>query len=154
MDEVGVRLPVGPHMRTKLLWENAVKHLVVVILLYVTYGYVKNFFVTLTTDNIGQQSIIILSSLLIMAFLFGNYTFSFKDSELRRPRHRFLDHLNTAIVTFGCGALLEISYAAINLQLQQPFKIMGLLMVLFYLSLVMFDFWDFMRGLKQSAIIN
>ncbi|OGZ00753.1 MAG: hypothetical protein A3B13_00790 [Candidatus Liptonbacteria bacterium RIFCSPLOWO2_01_FULL_45_15] len=136
-------------MRTKFLWENTVKHIIVVVLLYLTYGYVKDFFAILATDNIGHQSVIVLSSMLLMAFLFASYTFSFKDSDMRHSLQRFLDHINTAIVIFGCGVLLEISYVAINSQLHQSFTIMGWLMILFYISLVMFDFWDLMRGIRQ-----
>lgn len=83
-----------------------------------------------------------------MAFLFANYTFTFKDSELKQPVYRFFDYLNTGIVSFGCGALLEISYLVINIQLKQPFLMMGILMILFYIALVIFDFWDLLRGIN------
>jgi hypothetical protein len=137
------------NMLRRMLGENATKHVVVGVALYFSYGWVKKFFEHLNADNIGQQSIIVLSSLLIMAFLFANYTFSFKDSDLKRGWQRLVDYIQTGIISFGCGALLEISYGAIKAQLHQPFMMMGVLMSLFYVALVMFDFWDLLRGFNE-----
>jgi len=48
-------------------------------------------------------------------------------------------------VIFGCGLLLEIGYITINALLQSAFTFMGVLMILFYVALVLYDFWDMMR---------
>ncbi len=137
-------------MSNKLMWENGIKNAIVVILLYFFYSPTKIFLESLTTDTIGYQTIIILASLLIVAFLFATYTFTFKDSHLAHTVKRYLDYLHTAIVMFGCGALLEISYLTINIVLKATFSLMGLLMALFYVSLVLFDFWDLMRAIKHQ----
>ncbi|MDO8623747.1 MAG: hypothetical protein Q7R54_00080 [bacterium] len=132
--------------KKRLVWENVLKHALIVVCLYFFYSSTKSFVQGLATDSIGQQTIVVLSSLLIMAFLFSTYTFTFKDSNLQNGWRRLFDQLNTGITVFGCGALLEISYITINAQLHAEFKLMGLLMVLFYVALVIFDFWDLMRN--------
>ena len=133
-------------MKQKLLAENAVKHLIALALLYFSYSPLEHFITSLNTDSIGEQTIIILSSLLIMAFLFGTYTFTFKDSNMTKSGRRTLDYLQTGITLFGCGALLEISYLAINAQIHTTFSFMGMLMILFYISLALFDFSDLARN--------
>ena len=137
-------------MAHKFLFENTLKNIIVVIALYFVYSPTKNFLEGLNMDSIGHQTVIILASLLIMAFLFGNYTFTFKDSHLEHKGKRFLDYLHTGVVIFGCGALLEISFITINLQLKANFTFVGILMVLFYISMVLFDFWDLMRSIKHN----
>ena len=135
-------------MNNKFLLENVLKNIIVIVLLYLMFNPIKNFLESLNTDSIGYQSIIVLASLLIMAFLFGNYTFTFKDSNLEHSM-RFLDYLNTGLVMFGCGALLEIAFLAINLQLKANFTIIGILMLIFYITVILFDFWDLIRGMKH-----
>jgi len=126
-----------------------IKNVVVLALLLFSYSNISSYITSLATDAIGYQTIIVLSSLLIMAFLFANYTFTFKDSKLDKPIARMFDYLNTGIMIYGCGLLLEISYIAVNTQLQSTFIIMGILMMLFYISLVLFDFWDLVRAYSR-----
>ena len=64
------------------------------------------------------------------------------------PLQRLFDYLNTGVVIFGCGLLLEIGYITINALLQSAFTFMGVLMILFYVALVLYDFWDMMRYKK------
>jgi len=138
-------------LRDTAIVENAIKNVFVVVLLYMICAPLEVFIGSLDTDATGYQSIIILSSLLIMAFLFAAYTFTFKDSDMTVPSRRMLDYINTGITYFGCGALLEISYFAINAQLKTNFTFMGVLMALFYLALVMFDFWDLHRAFPAES---
>jgi len=132
----------------RLLLENALKNLLVFILLLAAYGSVKSDILSFSTDTIGYQTIIVLSSLLIMAFLFATYSFTFRDSNLESPLRRLFDYVNTGITIFGCGLLLEIGYVTINIQLHSTFIFIGVLMVLFYITLVLYDFWDLMRYKK------
>ena len=132
-------------MINRLLLENTLKNLLVFILLVALYGPVKDEILSFSTDSIGYQTIITLSALLIMAFLFAMYSFTFRDSHLEMPLQRLFDYLNTGVVIFGCGLLLEIGYITINALLQSAFTFMGVLMILFYVALVLYDFWDMMR---------
>ena len=61
-------------------------------------------------------------------------------------RNRTIDYLITGTTMFGCGVLLEISYFAITAQLGASFPLMGGLMILFYISFLLFDFWDLQRN--------
>ncbi|OGG59496.1 hypothetical protein A3C86_04225 [Candidatus Kaiserbacteria bacterium RIFCSPHIGHO2_02_FULL_49_16] len=61
-------------MINRLLLENTLKNLLVFILLVALYGPVKDEILSFSTDSIGYQTIITLSALLIMAFLFANYS--------------------------------------------------------------------------------
>ena len=132
-------------MMNRFLLENTFKNLLVFILLLVAYGPVRSEILSFSTDPIGYQTIVTLSSLLIMAFLLATYSFTFRDANLENPLQRMFDYLNTGITIFGCGLLLEIGYATINILLQSTFTFMGVLMILFYIALVLYDFWDLMR---------
>lgn len=95
-------------MMNSLLRENALKNLVVLILLVVLYGPVKSEILSFSTDAIGYQTIITLSALLIMAFLFAMYSFTFRDSNLESSSQRLSDYLNTGIGLSASRHLPEV----------------------------------------------
>src|SRR3989338_4540244 len=134
-------------MKRKIFWENVIKNLIVAILLTAFFFPLNDFLFSLTKADLN--SITIVSTLLIMAFLFADFAFTYSVSNLRNSWERFLDHSITAIIIFGTGALLEISLVSLNLILQREFILLEALGLLFYISLVLYDFWDLERGLKK-----
>ena len=139
-------------MRTKILIEGIIKNIVTSAVVYLLIAPTRSFLSSLPYDAINLQTIIVCSSLLIMAFLFGAFGFSFKDTLFTHPVRRFLDHIQSAFYLLGCGALLVISSITLDIQLHVHFALMEWLMILFYLSLILFDFYDLLRGLDAQKI--
>ena len=136
-------------MKQNIFKENLIKNAIIIICLVVFYFPLKNFLVQLPVGS--QDSITIVSTLLIMSFLFADYAFTYTSSNLKNIRERMLDHTITAIIIFGTGALLEISIISLNLKLGREFTLLEMLGFLFYFSLVLYDFWDLNRALKNYS---
>lgn len=134
-------------MRRRVFIENAVKNILVALCLAVFYFHSKSFLIQ--TPSQDYDSIILLSSLLIVAFLFADFSFTYELSGLKSFGERMLGHTLTAIIIFGTGALLEIALTTLNLQIKREFLLLDLLGLLFYISLVLYDFWDLERGLRK-----
>ena len=134
-------------MRRRVFIENTVKNILVALCLAVFYFQSKSFL--LQTPSQDYDSIILLSSLLIVAFLFADFSFTYELSGLKSFGERMLGHTLTAIIIFGTGALLEIALTTLNLQIKREFLLLDLLGLLFYISLVLYDFWDLERGLRK-----
>jgi|SRR3989344_43575 len=136
-------------MRRRVFIENTVKNVIVALCLVIFYFQSKVFL--LQTPSQDYDSIILLSSLLIVAFLFADFSFTYELSGLKSFGERMLGHTLTAIIIFGTGALLEIALTTLNLQIKREFLLLDLLGLLFYISLVLYDFWDLERGLRKHS---
>jgi hypothetical protein len=136
-------------MRKRILIENLIKNIVITVLLVLFFFESRNFLLHTNTDD--YDSIVLLSSLLIVAFLFADYSFTYELSNLKDMKERILGHIITGIIIFGTGALLEIALTTLNFKIQRQFVLLDLLGLLFYLSLVLYDFWDLERGLKKHS---
>lgn len=134
-------------MKQNIFTENAIKNLIIIVCLIIFYFPLHDFLSTLPLGS--YDSITLVSTLLIMSFLFADYAFTYSASNLANTLERYLDHTITAIIIFGTGALLEISIMSLNLRLQTGFKLLELPAFLFYVSLVLYDFWDLNRALKK-----
>ena len=134
-------------MKQNIFIENAIKNLIVIICLIIFYFPLNDFLFKLPLSS--YDSITLVSTLLIMSFLFADYAFTYTASNLGNSFERYLDHAITAIIIFGTGTLLEISLVSLNLRLQTEFKLLELPAFLFYISLVLYDFWDLNRALKK-----
>lgn len=134
-------------MKQKILKENLIKNLIVLIALVIFYSPLVDFLQQLPLR--AYDSITLVSTVLIMAFLFADYAFTYSAADIRSTGQRFLGHLITAIILFGTGALLQISILSLNLSLQTRFCLMEILGWLFYASLVLYDFWDLNRGMNK-----
>ena len=136
-------------MKKQLLLENTLKNLFILGGLIIFYFPLHSFLTSLQPAN--YDSIVFVSTLLIMAFLFADYAFTFTASDLRRPTERLLDYTITTLIMFGTGALLQMSLLAINLRLMKNFVLLDFVAILFYISLVLYDFWDLNRALKNFS---
>lgn len=131
--------------------ENTVKNIFIVLLLVLSFGFFRTYLLSVNPIGGGYDSILLVSSIFIVSFLFADYGFTYKDSHMTNEIQRLLSHSITTLIMYGTGALLEISSITINLKIGKPFLPFELLMVLFYISLVMYDYWDLNRAfLKKS----
>jgi hypothetical protein len=136
-------------MHNKIIAENIYKNLIILVLLAVFYLPLKTFLVSLRSTD--YDSVILAANLMIVAFLFADYAFTYSASDLTKSKGRYLDHAVAGICIFGTGALLEVSTVALNLKLGANFLLFDLVATLFYISLVLYDFWDLKRGLQKYS---
>lgn len=134
-------------MKQKIIIENIVKNVLVAVALIISLVSIRDFLSKLQPADYSMIGII--SSLLIMAFLFADYAFTYTASNLQNPSERMLDHSLTTLIMYGTGVLLEIAVLSLDMAIGRNFFFLEFIAVLFYISLVMYDFWDLNRALKN-----
>lgn len=134
-------------MYTKVFIENCIKNLIVLIGLGIFLWPVSSFLNSL--QQVSFETMAIVSTLLANAFLIADYAFSYTNTHIERPSHRLLGHIIAGIIMFGTGASLEITMVASGLAIGTTFGPLVFLSILFYISLVLYDFWDLDRALRH-----
>lgn len=122
--------------------ENICKNIILIVLLWGFYYPVRAFLAQLRTED--YDAILIVSTLLIMAFLFADYAFTYSGLSAKMV-DRYIGHVITFLIMFGSGALLEITVISLDLRIEKTFILFRFLAVIFYSSLVIHDFWDLKR---------
>ena len=132
------------NMRKKLIVENIIKNIILIVLLVLLSGHVKN--ILFAIDPINADSILLFASLTLVAALFGNFSFTYEFSNIKNKYERFLGHFTTFLLMFAIGLLLEISVFAISIKVGSFFFLSILISVIIYVASVSYDFWDLLRA--------
>ena len=129
-------------MRKDYLLENAAKNILIILLLALAYAPIQSFFLTVNPG--AYDSILFVVSILILAFLFADYAFDYPPAKLKNKCLRYLGHAETFLIMLGTGLLLEATLIVLELRLGVVPTFFQLIAALFYVSLVLYDFWDLM----------
>ena len=124
------------------LRENIIKNIILIVLLTVMFLPLQGFFESVSDTS--HNSILLVTSLLIMAALFANYAFKYRDLGLKNIRVRILGHVTTFLVMLLIGILLEITVIVTNLVVRMFAWPIVLIALLFFVSTILYDFWDFL----------
>ncbi len=129
----------------KILKENIVKNVILIILFILLYNPILRIVAPISGADLGTLSMIV--SILILGSMFGNFTFSYDRSNLKNVYERYLAHLTTGILMFTMGLLFEFTVAiTINIGLGNNFLPIT---VLIYIAMIGYDFWDLLRGIRK-----
>ena len=128
----------------KILIENIVKNTVILILLLVFYQPLLNLFKSINSEHYG--SLLITASLLIMAVLFADYAFTYEHTKMKSFFNRFISYGTTFLTILCTGLMLESVVILVNLETGLNVWVITFVAVAFYISLVMYDFWDLLRS--------
>jgi len=127
----------------KILIENTVKNLIILILLFILYRPMLDLFKNISSEH--YSDLLIVTSLLIMAVLFADYAFTYEHTRMESFWDRYLSHSVTFIVLLCTGLMLESVVILINLETNTNVWIITFIAVAFYISLAMYDYWDILR---------
>lgn len=133
-------------MKRQFFIENLIKNLIIIFLLLILYLPFKNFFQQFPIDS--YSNILTVTAILIAAAVFADYAFSYVDKFVNKKAIRFFGHAITFIIMFCTGILLEVTVIIINLEFNDFVWPLTLVAILYYLSLVLYDFWDFLKERK------
>jgi len=129
----------------KIIKENIVKNIAIIVLLLFLFNPVRNSIANVTDTNLNTLSLII--SILILGSMFGNFAFTYDHSKLNSSHNRYLSHFVTGILMFTMGLLFEFAIAVtFNLGVGLLFLPV---MILIYVAMIGYDFWDLLRELKN-----
>lgn len=123
--------------------ENLIKNLILIILFIFLFNPLKEVFISLPKEN--YDNILTVTTLLIMAALFADYAFSYVTKDITKGSIRYFGHLITLLILFCTGVLLEVTVIVVNLENNKFVWPITLIAVVFYFSLILFDFWDLLK---------
>lgn len=129
--------------RSTYIIENTIKNILLIIIFAALYQYNADFFARIAPS--AYPTLLTVVSILIVGALFSCFTFTYAHTKLRSAPSRYMAHLLTILNQFCTGILLEIMVILVNLTIGFSVWILSLTAVLFYISLVLYDFWDLFR---------
>ncbi len=137
-------------MRKKIVLENIIKNAVLIILLFFSYGPLKKAVMQVAPGNL--DSVIIFSSMALVAALFGNFAFTYEFSNVKSKYERLLAHATTFLLMLAVGLLLEMSTIYISIKAPSLFVISTLILIIIYAATALYDFWDLFRAKQLRGL--
>lgn len=131
---------------SKVVWENVVKNIILIPILILAYFEIERFFLTLSiSDNSVLGSVLVAVSILAVTACFGCFAFTYEKVEHTRFGWRLLAHTTTGVLMLLIGLSLEMTLVLAK-ALIGDFHIFNLSLLLLYISIVLYDFWDLRRA--------
>ena len=128
----------------KIIIENTIKNIIITLILIFLYQPMFDLFSNI--DQTHYPNLLTTFTLLIMAVLFADYAFTYKDTNLQNHKLRIISYAITFIIMLCTGILLELVVILVNLELGFHLYIISIVSILFYISLVLYDYWDLLRN--------
>ncbi len=131
-----------------IIKENILKNLTVAILLVASYLPIEKYVLSsnLVHDMDAAGSIIVVTSIIAVTACFGNFAFTYEKIELKRPLERYLAHITTGISMLVIGVSLAFT-EVLTVLLMGRFYLLDVVLVLLYLAVAGYDFWDLLKVL-------
>lgn len=130
----------------KIIWENVIKNLILIFILIFAYFEIEKFFSTLSvSDNSVLGSVLVAVSILAVTACFGCFAFTYEQVEHNSFGWRLLAHTTTGVLMLLIGLSLEMTLV-LSRSLIGNFHIFNLSLMLLYISIVLYDFWDLRRA--------
>ena len=118
--------------------ENFIKHLLIIVLLFLFYNAIRTGLKTIDGSQIGNFLIII--SMLLVTVCFANFAFSYKFTKMMSLGMRLLAHVSTFIFMLLIGVLLEAIVISIGIVYPSLFMIIMIFSILLYIGIALYDF--------------
>lgn len=127
----------------KIMWENMIKNLVIIILSFLFYNTIKQSLLAITPEQIGNFLLVI--SILLVTVCFANFAFTYERSRMELLKTRLLSHSATFIFMLLIALLLETMVVSIGIVYPSLFALISVFSVLLYIGIVLYDSWDLLR---------
>lgn len=134
-------------MKKIYLIENAIKDVLLIITIICMYKVQLPFF--LLVHPISYDSILTTVNIIFVAALTACFAFTYTRFDLENFIERMLGHIATFLAMLCVGLLLETSVIVLSLKLGMKAWYFLFIVVLFYIALLIYDFWDLIRDAKR-----
>ncbi len=134
-------------MGKKLLAENIIKNVILLIILYISYDPLKTSILNsgLTNDQGFVGDLLVVVSIIIAAASFGNFSFTYDQVRIEVFGERMMAHFTTGILMLTIGLSLETTLILTNIIIDNIF-IFSFSLFLLYFSAILYDKWDLYRA--------
>lgn len=93
----------------------------------------------------AYDSILLFDSLVLVAALFGAFSFSYEFSNVENIFERYLGHVTTGLFMMSIFLLLEVAVITMSLLVGARALVFEAVAVMIYAGTVGYDFWDLFR---------
>jgi len=131
------------------LLENIIKNILILTILFILWEPIEIEIMKIKNEEV-VKTILLFVGLIVIAPLFGVYGFSYQHTNFKIFHERFLSHLTTALpmlVSFILFKMIDVLF--VRLVSENSYIFRGTL-ILFYISVVLYDFWDLLRFWKND----
>ena len=128
---------------SRIVQENILKNVIVVIGLLAVYEPVKVFIDSIAVEALGD--VMFANSILALAAMFGFFAYSYADVNPQQLIERVLAHVTTATLLFPIGLMFILIQVILSVQLEQTPGIVIAAIWIVYLAVLL---WDFANVLK------
>ncbi|NQV08880.1 hypothetical protein HQ529_03450 [Candidatus Woesearchaeota archaeon] len=130
----------------KILKENLIKNIFLIILFSLLYRVIQNFLInsSLVSDKASAGSIIVVTSIIAVTACFGNFAFTYEKINVKNSFQRYLAHFTTGLFMLVIGITL-IFTSLLTTMIMGHFILINITLLLLYLACVGYDFWDVYR---------
>ncbi|MFH1785546.1 MAG: hypothetical protein ABH842_03890 [Candidatus Micrarchaeota archaeon] len=134
----------------KILFENIVKNIFLIIFLVLLFGPINDYLIyntQLSTDAPLAGDTLVAISILAVVACFGNFAFTYEKIHFKSFFERMLGHAITGIVMLIIGISLIFTSTLLYF-LIGDFIVVNFLLLLLYVSMVIYDFWDLLKAIR------
>jgi hypothetical protein len=130
----------------KILHENILKNVILLIILWQLYYQISDFLLEsgIVWDGITIQTTLIVISLISVIACFSAFTVTYGKTNMKKTSHRLLGHFTTASMLLILGICIIFTDVLFTMLLGS-FVIVHTMLALLYVGCVSFDFWDIMK---------
>lgn len=125
----------------KVLWENVAKNTIILPILIFTYFEIEKFFLQLPISDNSILGLLVAVSILAVTACFGCFAFTYEKVKINSFGWRLMAHLTTGVLMLLIGLSLEMTFVLAR-SLIGDFYILSMSLVLLYISIMLYDFWD------------
>ncbi|HBU06629.1 MAG TPA: hypothetical protein DEB09_00935 [Candidatus Magasanikbacteria bacterium] len=124
--------------------QNIVKNILVLLLAICSYPIILN---SLTQIKFEQTNDFLLTiSMILVTVCFANFAFTYEKSKLQTRGGALLAHCATGVFMLLTALLLESISIAFKVVYPTFYFIISGFSILLYIGVILYDFWDLMRG--------
>jgi hypothetical protein len=133
----------------KILIENSVKNLMVILILAFVYSDIYSFLQNsvVVSDKGAAGSMLVAVSILAVTACFGNFSFTYEKINMNKVSLRLLGHITTALLMLLIGVSLEISSVLVGF-IVGDFVILKISWLVLYIASIGYDYWDLLKVAK------
>ena len=131
----------------KLIEENTIKNLGVIVLGIILFPFIKPMFSTVPVEQLSD--LLLILSILLVTACFANFAFSYEHSDLKCLTTKIVAHSATAIFMFLIFIILEMIVIISSFMYPTLYGLLLIGSILLYIGCVLYDFWDLLRIQKK-----
>lgn len=125
------------------MWTIIIKNIIGLMLIAWAHHYMGVLRDVITSEN-AQNTMFLFVGLMLGGALVTNFTFSYSSTDMRNRMHVITAH----IITFFSMLLVGLILVAMDVLMSMvvgDVLILRLILVMFYVTLILYDYWDFIR---------